>query len=660
MNREEYRHLCTELSRHNRLYYAEAKPEISDYEYDLLSEKLLAYEKKHPDHVEAYSPSARIGESLTEGFQTREHEVPMLSLANTYSDEEIVDFLRRVEKITEKKNPAYCAELKMDGTAVSVIYKKGIFDAAVTRGNGERGDDVSQNVKTIRELPLQLTADSPPDLLEVRGEVFLDLPRFHHLNEQREEDGLPVWANPRNAAAGTLKLLNPKEVASRGLRIVFYAIARDSSKKNRFQYDVHAALRSYGLPTLQETALCRTEEEIYAFRDRIHKIRSSLPFEIDGIVLKVNDLQLYGELGTTMKHPRWAVAYKFAPESALTKIREIIVRPGRTGVLTPVALLDPVRVSGSVIARVTLHNGEEIERKDLRIGDTVRIEKGGDVIPKIVSVVKESREKGALKWEMPNRCPSCGTEAVELPGETALRCPNRNCPGRHLRHLIFFAGKEAMNIEHLGEKIVETLLHQGLVKKSSDFFRLREEQLLQVEGFREKSVHRLLESIEKSKRVPLSRFIMALDIRYVGISTAEALADSVSNIRELFSRTKEDLEQIDGVGEKVATSVYDYFHREENRSEVEDLLALGICPQKEKIRTDHLFCGKTFVLTGSLESFDRDEASKLIKERGGKVSGSVGKKTDFLLVGESPGSKYEKAKALGIPVLEEKEFLRLL
>jgi len=452
MNRDQYIQLCHQLWEHNKAYYVECDPKISDFEYDKLMQELLDCETKNPSWIERFSPTQRVGESLTDGFTSVKHLSPMLSLPNTYSDEEVQDFFKRVKKNLPNQKVKYSLELKMDGTAISLFYEKGILTRAVTRGNGLMGDEVTQNIRTISSLPLKLTTKTPPASLEVRGEVFLNLKTFQKLNEQRDDDGLPVWANPRNAAAGSLKLLNPHETTKRNLQIVLYAIAQDSSNTVISQHDSHAYLSELGLPTLKYTALAKNEKEVWSFRDRVFDLRPKLPYEIDGIVIKVDNFDLQLELGATSKIPRWAVAYKFAPEQATTTIREIVIQVGRTGVLTPVAELDPVRVSGSMISRVTLHNQDEIDRKDIRLHDTIVIEKGGDVIPKVVQVQLKERVECSAPWKMPQNCPSCSAKVIRLEGEVAFRCLNSNCPEKNYRHITFLCSKVAMDIDHMGLK----------------------------------------------------------------------------------------------------------------------------------------------------------------------------------------------------------------
>lgn len=662
-SQQDYIQLVEELLEHDRHYYEECKPVISDYEYDLLLKELESYEKEHPDLALDYSPTKRVGESLTKGFQQKEHVKPMLSLANTYSEEEIEDFIKRVYKLTERDDIKFCCELKIDGTALSLRYENGNFVRAVTRGNGKIGDDVTANVKTIKTLPLRLKGDNIPPLLEVRGEVFMHKKVFMDLNIQREEKGLEPWANPRNAAAGSLKLLDPKEVSLRKLDLLCYGVAEGEIDISS-QYETHKYLKKLGLPVSKESHFhrCSSIGEILKFSNKIQKAREDISFEIDGIVLKVDDLKYHPKLGFTGKSPRYAVAYKFAPEQAFTKINDITVQVGRTGVLTPVAELEPIQLAGSTISRATLHNEDEVKRKDIRISDWVVIEKGGDVIPKVVKVDFSKRKKNSLAWHMPKKCPVCGSEVIQKENEVAHRCINVNCVGRQLRHIIFFASKAAMDIEHMGEKVVSQLFEKKLILRPSDIYLLDEESLSQLEGFKEKSIKNLLDSIEKSKSCFLDRFIMGLEIPYVGKETAELLADYAEDLEHLMKLKKDELITIEGIGEKVASAIEDFFNDPKNIEEIEHLLKNGVIPKKIKSKKikNHIFENKTFVLTGSLEKFTRSEASSLIKERNGKVLGSVSKKTDYILAGDNPGSKLDKAEELNIKVLSEEEFEKLL
>jgi DNA ligase (NAD+) len=658
-----YDELCKLIWYHNRLYYIEHTPEISDEEYDLLFKRLEQLEKEHPEWVTPASPTQRVAESLTAGFQNVVHRIPMLSLANTYSKEEIEDFIRRIQKLVGSKTFAFSAELKMDGIAISAIFEKGFFIRGVTRGDGRRGDDITANMRTISSLPLQLYGKDIPDFMEVRGEVFMPRPVFQQLNDQKLQDGDQQWANPRNAAAGSLKLLDPQEVAERGLSIVFYGIAEESSGIVTKQSQVSNFLHSFGLPTLEYTAYCHSLDDIWQFAEHIRSLRTSLSYDIDGIVIKLDDLKEQRRLGNTGKNPRSAIAYKFAAEQAMTRIQEITVQVGRTGVLTPVAELDPVFLAGSTIARATLHNEEEIHRKDIRVGDLVTIEKGGDVIPKVVSVDLSQRPSDTHRWQMPVLCPSCGTPVVRVIGEVAVRCPNEeSCSEQQIRRLHYFAGKNAMDIHHMGEKVIIQLVERGFVKIPSDIYTLKAEHVSQLAGFKVKAVHNLLNSIEQSKEVSLDRFIMALGIKYVGTGTAELLAARGGTIEQLSQMSEEELKQIEGIGDKVAQAVVHYFLQPAHQAEIRRLLDLGVKPQTRQVLqfTEHSFQSKNFVLTGSLEHYTRSAAASLIKERGGKVTDSVSKKTDYIVAGADPGAKLEKGKQLGIMILSEEEFSALL
>jgi DNA ligase (NAD+) len=501
--------------------------------------------------------------------------------------------------------------------------------------------------------------------VELRGEVFMPHTIFEALNQGKARVGEDLYANPRNAAAGALKLLDPKEAATRGLSVIFYGIADERHPLVQTQSACHTYLEKLGLPVFDSSfrKRCSSVDEVLIFADKIEEKRHTLPFEIDGIVVKVDELKMHDSLGVTGKSPRWAVAYKFAPQQTLTRIREITVQVGRTGVLTPVAELEPVFVSGSTISRATLHNQEEVERKDIREGDFVVIEKGGDVIPKVVKVDMTRRSTHSHPWKMPHRCPSCHTPVIISEEEVAVRCPNtERCPEQQMRSIIYFSSKEAMDIENLGEKVVEALFSHKLIHNASDIYKLTPQDLFQLEGFKEKSVENLLMSIEHSKKVPLSRFILALGIKHVGSGTAEVLAETAGSIEQLSLMSQEELQQIQGIGTKIAHSVAAYFKEEKNLKHIHDLLALGVtpyAPQRVR-RKDHLFSSKTFVLTGTLPHYSRSQATERIEECGGKVVGSVSKKTDYLLAGEEPGSKLTKALELGITVLSEEEFKNLL
>ncbi len=665
VSKNEYRDLIEEVRKHDIYYFVHAKPVITDYEYDQLVKKLEEIELQHPDWVSPSSPTQRIAAALTKGFKQAAHTVPMLSLANTYSKEELEDFIKRVQKLLGHSRVHFCAELKMDGVAVTVRYEKGVFVQALTRGDGRKGDEITANMRTIRSVPMELIGSHLPDVLEVRGEVFMPHKVFQALNAEKEEAGEELYANPRNAAAGSLKLLDPKEVASRKLSAVFYGFADEVDPPVDTQHECHHYLKKIGLPVFDESfrKRCSHSDEILKFADKIEEKRHKLPFDIDGIVVKVDELKYHDQLGVTGKSPRWAVAYKFAPEQALTRIKEITVQVGRTGVLTPVAELEPVFLAGSTIARATLHNQEEVERKDIREGDWAIIEKGGDVIPKVVEVDKRRRPHDSHPWKMPKTCPSCGTHVVHSEEEVAVRCPNtKHCPEQQMRRIAYFASKDAMDIEHLGEKVVEQLFHKKLVRTVSDIYALTKEDLHKLDGFKEKSIQNLYESIDRSRKVSLARFILALGIKYVGEGTAELLAESTGDIEKIAGMSVEELKKIQGIGDKIAHSIVEYFRDPAHLKEIQMLLMHGVHPEAIKLKRlkDHAFSDKTFVLTGALQKYTRDEAAKLIKERGGKVTGSVTKNTDFVVVGDEPGSKLDKAKELHVKTLSEDEFEKQL
>lgn len=663
MTHNDYLKLIEEIRLHDYHYYVECRPKISDREYDHLYKKLEAIEKEHPEWVTPNSPTQRVSEVPHKAFKQGKHDVPMLSIANTYNEQEVEEFVARVHKLLERRDVAFCAELKMDGTAISVRYEKGEFVRALTRGDGRKGDDITANLKTIPSLPLALRGKNIPDVLEVRGEVYMPHAVFEKLNDEKEVAGEEPWANPRNAAAGSLKLLDSREVAKRGLALVFYGIAVDTPHV-KTQDEVHEFLKHAGFPVFEarHRAVCHNAKEIMAFAEKIHKERPKLPFDIDGIVVKVNELRFHDQLGTTGKSPRWVMAYKFAAEQAVTKILDITVQVGRTGVLTPVAELDPVFLAGSTIARATLHNQEEIERKDIRIGDRVVIEKGGDVIPKVVSVDHKHRPAHTHPWKMPKTCPGCGSHVVFSEEEVAVRCPNSwDCPPQKMRRIQFFACKDAMDIEHLGEKVAEQLVSKGLVDRYADIYKLTDKDLAQLEGFKEKSIHNLLTSIDRSRKAPLYRLILGLGIKHVGETTAELLAEHAGDLEHLRHMTKEQLMDIEGIGEVVADAIVEFFADPESHKEIKALLQAGVEPEKPSRKKvhGHAFEGKTFVLTGTL-SIPRGEAERLIKDRGGKVTGSVSKNTDYVLAGDEPGSKLDKAHALGVKVLDEKKFNAML
>jgi DNA ligase (NAD+) len=662
MNKNDYLKLIDEIRFHDKLYYVDHAPQISDEAYDHLYKKLQELECKHPDWVIDTSPTKRVSETLTKGFKTVKHKVQMLSLANTYSKEEVEEFIARVKKGLGKKEVSFTCEYKMDGIAITAIYENGVFKQGITRGNGKEGDDITVNLKTIQALPLQLIGDCIPSFLEVRGEVFMPHSVFNRLNEEKTKNEEELYANPRNAAAGSLKLLDPKIVSKRQLEVVFYGVAETKDKISE-QFASIDYMKKLGLPVIREYTIAHGIDEIFQFADSVKEKRKKLPFDIDGIVIKVNSLNDQQELGFTDKSPRFAVAYKFQAEQVETIIKDITVQIGRSGVLTPVAELEPVFLAGSTISRATLHNQDEIERKSIRLGDTVVIEKGGDVIPKIVRVIEEKRKMESEPWHMPKLCPSCHTLIVKVEGEVAYRCPNSlTCAEQQLRRLIFFASKSGMDIENLGIKVMEQLFNKGFVKSFSDIYKLSEKELKTLEGFKEKSIKNLLDSIEKSKECMLEQFILALGIRHVGKVAAGLLANKAKSVNNLFHLNLDDLLKIDGIGDVASQEILSYFSNESNKLEIEKLIELGVNPKIEVYDEflDHPFQNKNFVITGTLSDLSRKEASDLIKKRGGKVVDTVSKRVDFLVVGQEAGSKLVKAESLKIAILNEKAFKDML
>jgi DNA ligase (NAD+) len=651
-----------EIHKHDQLYFLEAKPVISDYEYDQLVKKIEEMEKIHPEWVDPSSPTQRLTDRPSKGFTQIKHTTPMLSLSNTYSQEEVEDFIKRMQKWLGSQSLQFCTEMKMDGVAITACYENGKLLQALTRGDGKVGDDITANIRAIRSIPLCIKTK---ERIEVRGEVFMLHKVFQKLNQSKLAVGDELWANPRNAAAGSLKLLDANQVAKRSLSAVFYAFANEAEAPCTSQYDCHHYLKSLGLPSFSDVYIkrCHTANEIMDFAKQIEKKRHHLAFDIDGIVVKMDLLKDHAELGVTGKSPRWAIAYKFAPEQAETRIRDITVQVGRTGVLTPVAELEPVLLAGSTIARATLHNREEIERKDIRIKDYVIIEKGGDVIPKVLQVNLKRRIKSSTPWNMPHFCPSCGSKVVHYEGKVAMRCPNtKNCPEQVMRKIFFFASKDAMNIEHLGDKVTKQLIEKKLIRSAADLYQLTKEDLAQLEGFKEKSIQNLLNSIDKSRHISLDRFILALGIKYVGEGSAELLAQTARTIDRLLEMRVDELQKIQGIGEKTAIAVIEYFKDPNHLQEVKALLKAGVKPQSvQTIQVEnHCFANKIFVLTGTLKEYSRTDATLLIKERGGRVTNSVSRNTDYLLIGEDPGSKLAKAQEYKVHVLNEQAFKNLL
>jgi DNA ligase (NAD+) len=652
------RKLREEIKHHEKKYYVDNDPQISDYEFDLLMKELQKLEQQFPALITPESPTQRVGEQPIDGFLTVEHSTPMLSLDNCYNVEELREFEARIKRIIPEKKIDYVTELKIDGLGISVIYRNGKYSQAITRGDGLRGDDVSANVKTIKSLPLTINSNQE---FEVRGEIYLPYKSFQKINAEREENGEPLFANPRNAAAGSIRLLDPKVVSQRGLDMFLYSITFDGIEKES-QWENLNGLKKFNFKINPHSRLCHSLEEVIDFYEKWQEKRDELDYEVDGAVIKVNSTEQRTLLGRTAKFPRWAISFKFPARQATTKINNIIVQVGRTGALTPVALLEPVKLSGITISRSTLHNEDEITRKDIRIGDYVLVERSGDVIPKVVSVMKERRTGKERRFNFPTRCPVCHSAAFKPEGEAVSRCTNPSCPAKLRESLLHFASRRAMNIEGLGDAIVEQLLSKKLLTTIPDIYNLKLEDLVVLERMGPKSSQNLLKEIEKSKNLEIDRFIFALGIRYVGERTAHALASHFKSVDALIHASYEELTQIHDVGDKVAESNLFFFSQPENIDLVNRLREAGLnfSAKKEAEEAKRALAGQTFVLTGKLTHFTREEAQEAIQSLGGQIISSVSRKTSYVIVGESPGSKLQKAKKLGIPTLDESEFETLI
>lgn len=651
-----------EIERHNDLYYQKAAPEVSDREYDALVKELAELEAAHPERAAKDSPTQVIGEKTQEGFRTVTHAVPMMSLSNTYNKEDLLGFDTRIRKIVPDTSLSYVLEPKVDGVAVTMRYEKGELVLGATRGDGRQGDDITPNLMTIKAIPTQLENKSPPEVLEVRGEIYMTKNGFLDLNRQREEEGQAVFANPRNAAAGSLKQLDASLVAKRPLNALFYAVGEVKGLSLKTHDGLLKSLKAFGLPINPKWWSCKTMDDVLNALNELERMRHDFEFEMDGGVIKVNERGLYEELGYTAKSPRWAVAYKYEPERTETALRDITIQVGRTGILTPVAELEPVTVAGSTISRATLHNEDEIQRKDIRIGDRVFVEKAGDVIPAIVGVNTKARTGKEKTFKMPTECPVCGGAATRREGEVALRCENLQCPAQLKQWLRHYASRGAMDIDGLGDVLVEQLVNAEKVRSPADLYTLRKEDLLELERMGEKSAQNVLKGIETSKQQDLWRVIFALGIRHVGARSAQALEEYFGDMDALAGASKDALVEINDIGPIVAASIAAFFAEDRNQRIVQALRDAGVHMKrkKEAAPADGPLAGKTFVLTGSLEHLTRDEASELIRARGGTVSSSVSKRTDYVVAGDGAGSKYDKAVKLGVSVLDEEAFRKLL
>jgi DNA ligase (NAD+) len=656
--------LRQKLREHDYRYYVLAKPVISDEEYDKLMEELLTLERQYPELVTPDSPSQRVGGEPTKGFPTVTHAVPMLSLSNTYNEEEVLDFDRRVRSLLGKEPYRYVCELKFDGVAVSLLYTEGLFVRGATRGDGLQGDDITQNLRTIRSIPLRLHKH-PRGLedIEVRGEVFMTRADFQKMNEERELAGEKIFINPRNSAAGTLKLQDPKLVAQRPLKFYAYFLRAEGVKLTS-HYENLKLLQELGFPVNEHARLCNTIDDVIEYWKEWEERREDLPYDIDGIVVKVDSLRQQDRLGATAKSPRWAIAFKFTARKKETILKDIVLQVGRVGTITPVAELVPVFVGGTTVSRATLHNEDYIKEMDIRVGDTVVVEKGGDVIPKVSEVVIEKRKPGTKPFQMPRTCPACQSTISRPEGEANYYCNNTECPAQVKARIEHFAHRGAMDIEGLGEAVVEQLVNLGFVRNYADLYDLHKHKakLLQLERWGEKSVQNLLEAIERSKQKPFARVLFALGIRHVGSGVAQLLVKHFPSLDQLMNARKEELEQIQGIGPRIAESVFEFFRDKHNRAIVERLRKAGVQMEEKlpKAVTSSPVFGKTFVLTGTLSSMTREEAKGKIEALGGRVGSSVSKHTDFLVVGDEPGSKLERAKQLGVATLSEKDFLAML
>lgn len=653
------------LRHHEYLYYVQDAPEVSDAQYDVWMRELQALEAAHPELVTPDSPTQRVGGKPKEGFPKVAHSRPMLSLDNAYSEDELREWVRRVQELAGKDDIAYTCELKLDGLSLALTYEHGRLVRGVTRGDGAVGEDVTSNVRTIRSVPLsvppqKLRASHWPDSFEVRGEVVMPLAAFAKLNEEREAQGLPPAANPRNAAAGTLRTLEPNIVAQRRLDFyAYFALDADGYLFGR-QSEALDALAAAGFRVNPDRAVVSGLEEMLAFLRRADALRESLPYEIDGVVIKVDSRELQQRLGFTGRAPRWAIAYKFAARSAVTQVLGITVQVGRTGKVTPVAELAPVPIGGTTVSRATLHNADEIERLGLMPGDFVVVERGGDVIPKVSSVLVEKRPGDARSFVFPTACPVCGSPLLREEGEADWRCVNVDCPARLRESLLFFFSRKVMNIEGLGDAVVQQLTDRGMVRGLADIYTLDEAALLSLERIGEKTARSLLEEIARSKQAPLERVILGLGIRFVGERTAQLLAQAFGSMDAMMHATTEELEAVEEVGPRIAAAIQEYFAVAANRDLVERLRAAGLQFTAVRKQRSSRLQGMTFVLTGTLPAMTREDAKERIEREGGKVAGSVSKKTSYVVAGDDAGSKLDKARSLGVPVLDEAGLLALL
>ncbi|MBI1976814.1 MAG: NAD-dependent DNA ligase LigA [Candidatus Omnitrophica bacterium] len=659
--KEQVKYLRETIHRHDYLYYVENKPEISDREYDRLMEELIKLEKSHPELVTFDSPTQRVAGTITKVFPAVKHRVPMMSLDNTYNKEEVLAFHERVQKQLPGEKVEYVVELKIDGVSVSLLYEKGRLIRGATRGDGDQGDDITPNLKTIRSIPLVLRGSGKaPKVLEVRGEIYMPRERFGALNRSRQKEEELLFANPRNAAAGSLKLQDSNIVAQRHLDIWIWGIGYHEGFKAKTQGEMLQSLKKFGFRINPYFKLVQSIEQAVSYCQSWEKKRKTLEYDTDGMVLKVNPFDQQERLGATSKSPRWAVAYKFEAERAETRLKEIIIQVGRTGVLTPVAGLEPVFLAGTTVSRASLHNQDEIERLDVRVGDWVMIEKAGEIIPQVIFVVKDKRTGHEKRFGMPVKCPECGAKTVRDPEEVAVRCPNSFCPAQVKERIRHFAQRDAMDIEGLGEAVAGQLVDAEFVKDYGDMYSLTVEKVAALERMGEKSAQNLVQAIQASKTKSLSRLIFALGIRHVGSRAADLLAEEFHSLDVLARAELKKIEAIPAIGPTIAESVVEFFKDPHTKPVIEKLRKAGVRFHEERKKRIGPFSGKTFILTGTLSQWTRPQAGEKIEALGGRVSDAISQKVDYLVVGENPGSKLEKAKKLGVKILSEGEFARLI
>jgi DNA ligase (NAD+) len=654
--------LREEIRRHDRLYYVEAAPEISDREYDRLIDRLKSLEADNPELITTASPTQRVGGQPVPSLVSVAHRVPMMSIDNTYSLEELREYSRRVEKLLPGESIQWVVELKIDGVAVSLTYEDGLLTRGVTRGNGTVGDDVTHNIRTVADIPLRLSGKHVPEYLEVRGEVFMTNAELVRLNEAQEAAGKPIYANTRNVTAGSIRMLDPRICAERNLRFFCHGVGYVEGLRATSHEEFLREVKSYGLAPTPRVQRCDGFEAAVEHCGRLIEELHDLDFEVDGLVLKVNDFEQRERLGATSKAPRWMIAYKFEKYEATTKLNAIRVQVGKTGTITPVADLEPVELAGTTVSRASLHNADEIERKDVRVGDVVVVEKAGKIIPHVVRVEKHLRKHELAPFRFPKHCPECDTELRKDEGGVYIRCPNPACPAQVKERIRYFASRNAMDIEGLGEKLIEQLVDKGLVRTYGDLYRLHLDQVVELERMGTKSAENLLAGIEASKDRGLARLLNALSIRHVGTRVASVLAGHFGSMAALRKASPDDLTAIDEVGSVIAQSIYEFLHEDYGREIIEDLQSLGIkmeSPKSAVKQSKRSLEGKTIVVTGTLKHYTRDEIQELIAAHGGRAASSVSKKTDFVVAGENAGSKLDKARELGIMVLDEAEFEKL-